>query len=173
MQDRKARHAMPAAGEASADFLYFKPEPKASALPAAVAPELAAPPAAVESGPDVAPPYGVGKLTRSVHLRSGRSPQLNALRDLLVGNALAQEAGSQLVQHHAPWRNLTSKHLDAGASHMRCTRCKVQPGAPTTVMHQGAGAHRSWCTVVHGATRCMGGARDMVEIWGQLPKKFS
>ena len=50
--------------------------------------------------------------------------------------------GSQLVQHHAPWRNLTSKHLDAGASHMRCTRCKVQPGAPTTVMHQGAGAHR-------------------------------
>ena len=51
-------------------------------------------------------------------------------------------AGSQLVQHHAPWRNLTSKHLDAGASHMRCTRCKVQPGAPTTVMHQGAGAHR-------------------------------
>ena len=91
MQDRKARHAMPAAGEASADFLDFKPEPKASALPAAVAPELAAPPAAVESGPDVAPPYGVGKLTRSVHLRSGRSPQLNALRDLLVGNALAQE----------------------------------------------------------------------------------
>ena len=53
-----------------------------------------------------------------------------------------REAGSQLVQHHAPWRNLTSKHLDAGASHMRCTRCKVQPGAPTTVMHQGAGAHR-------------------------------
>ena len=52
------------------------------------------------------------------------------------------QAGSQLVQHHAPWRNLTSKHLDAGASHMRCTRCKVQPGAPTTVMHQGAGAHR-------------------------------
>ena len=48
-------------------------------------------------------------------------------------------SGSQLVQHHAPWRNLTSKHLDAGASHMRCTRCKVQPGAPTTVMHQGAG----------------------------------
>ena len=64
-------------------------------------------------------------------------------------------AGSQLVQHHAPWRNLTSKHLDAGASHMRCTRCKVQPGAPTTVMHQGAGAHRWWCTAVHGAPRCM------------------